>query len=66
MNAVLDLKDVVSAELSPLEIINDYVGNLTEQAGSEKDKYLSVSFHDLFNLSAALNTCLNNLKRVIS
>ena len=31
MNAVLDLKDAVSTELFPLEIINEHVGNLTNQ-----------------------------------
>lgn len=63
---VFDLREAVGTQLSALELINDYVGKLVMEAGAQKPhKSIELSYCELFNLSNALFTGVNNIKRVI-
>ena len=60
-----EIMDTVKSQLFPLQIICDYVGTLVEKAGKEGHE-LTLSFKELFNLSAALDVSFENVERALS
>ncbi|GEM_PF-7021739 len=63
---LIDLSDAVDDELYPIEVLNDYVGELCEKAGSEKPyKVIEIKYSQLFNIAGTLENSIKNIKRVM-
>lgn len=67
---ILDLKDRISSEISPIELLAEHIYELTDKAGragkQPKDMYIELSFEDLTIMGNVLRTALEHINEAVS